>query len=97
MNGKLIAAGATILILTACGGGGSGIETATPTIGPLLSEDVGTANEALASGKILVASSVASVTADEQTGLTIMDANAPNIQLSQRANGHLTLKIDGKT
>ena len=53
MNGKLIAASATILILTACGGGGS-IETATPTIGPLLSVDVGTANEALASGKILV-------------------------------------------
>ena len=59
--------------------------------------DVGTANEALASGKILVASPVASVTADAQTGLTIMDANASNIQLSQRTNGHLTLKIEGKT
>jgi hypothetical protein len=80
-NGKLIAASATILTLAACGGGG-GVETSTPTIGPLLSVDAGTANEALASGKILVASSVASVTADQQTALTIMDANAPNIQLS---------------
>lgn len=81
-----------VALLGACGG-----DTANLGVEPLFSRDVGSANEALASGETLRATSVSSILANPISGTTILAEDAPKVEISQQANGHLTLKIDGTT
>lgn len=77
--------------VAACGGD----TTDSSALDRLYSVDAGPASRALAAGNALVASSVASVTANTNTNTTVEDDASPDIQIAQRGDGHLTLTIDG--